>query len=128
MKLRITIDGKTYEADVEVAEEPRARAPQAYGVDPSAVRIPAGGPAPAAAAPSEGSADEDKVCRSRVAGTVVKVVAQPGQVIQPGDTLLVLEAMKMETNITAPVAGKVRSVRVNAGDAVKSGQIVVELE
>ena len=124
MKLRITIDGKTYEADVEVAEEPRARAPQA----PSAVRIPAGGPAPAAAAPSEGSADEDKVCRSRVAGTVVKVVAQPGQVIQPGDTLLVLEAMKMETNITAPVAGKVRSVRVNAGDAVKSGQIVVELE
>jgi biotin carboxyl carrier protein len=63
-----------------------------------------------------------------VAGTVVKVVVQPGQVIQPGDTLLVLEAMKMETNITAPVAGKVRSVRVSAGDAVRSGQIVVELE
>jgi methylmalonyl-CoA carboxyltransferase 1.3S subunit len=128
VKLRITIDGKTYEADVEVAEEPRARAPQAYGVDPSAVRVPDGGPAAAAPAPSDRPADEDKVCRSRVAGTVVKVVAQPGQVIQPGDTLLVLEAMKMETNITAPVAGKVRTVRVSAGDAVKSGQIVVELE
>ena len=128
MKLRITIDGKTYEADVEVADEPRARPPQAYGVEPSAVRIPAGGPVPAATTTSEGPADEDKVCRSRVAGTVVKVIAQPGQVIQPGDTLLVLEAMKMETNITAPVAGKVRTVRVSAGDAVKSGQIVVELE
>ena len=127
MKLRITIDGKTYEADVEVAEEPRARAPQPYGVEPSAVRIRAGGPAPAAT-PTDAPADEDKVCRSRVAGTVVKVVAQPGQVIQPGDTLLVLEAMKMETNITAPVAGKVRTVRVSAGDAVKSGQVVVELE
>jgi methylmalonyl-CoA carboxyltransferase small subunit len=127
VKLRITIDSKTYEVDVEVAEEPRARAPQAYAVEPAAVRIPAGGPAPTAA-PTDGPADEDKVCRSRVAGTVVKVVAQPGQVIQPGDTLLVLEAMKMETNITAPVAGKVRALRVSAGDAVKSGQIVVELE
>jgi biotin carboxyl carrier protein len=127
VKLRITIDGK-YEVDVEVAEEPRVRAPLGYGIEPSAVRIPAGGPAPAAAPSGEEPADEDKVCRSRVAGTVVKVVAQPGQVIQPGDTLLVLEAMKMETNITAPVAGKVRTVRVSAGEAVKSGQIVVELE
>ena len=127
MKLRITIDSKTYDVDVEVAEETRVRAPQGSVVEPSAVRIPAGAAAPVAPR-GEAPADEDKVCRSRVAGTVVKVVAQPGQVIQPGDTLLVLEAMKMETNITAPVAGKVRTVRVSAGEGVKSGQIVVELE
>ena len=129
MKLRITIENKTYEVDVEVADDAQTRLPGGTRVEPSAVRVPAAGDAPAVqpAAPAE-PVDEDKVCRSRITGTVVKVVAQPGQSIQPGDTLLVLEAMKMETNITAPVAGKVRAVIVAPGDGVKSGQVVVELE
>jgi len=42
--------------------------------------------------------------------------------------LLVLEAMKMETSVTAPVAGKVAAVKVAAGDSVQAGQIVVEFE
>jgi methylmalonyl-CoA carboxyltransferase small subunit len=71
---------------------------------------------------------EDKVCRSPIAGIVVKVTAQPGQSIQTGDTLLVLEAMKMETNITAPVSGKVLKINVGQGDAVQGGQVLVEFE
>jgi methylmalonyl-CoA carboxyltransferase small subunit len=55
-------------------------------------------------------------------------VAQPGQTLQVGDILLVLEAMKMETNITAPVAGKVAAIKVGPGESVQSGQIVVEFE
>ena len=51
-----------------------------------------------------------------------------GSRIQHGDVLLVLEAMKMETNITAPVAGKIAAISVNPGDSVKAGQVVVELE
>jgi biotin carboxyl carrier protein len=46
-------------------------------------------------------------------------------VIQPGDLLFVLEAMKMETEITAPIAGKVGEVKVNVGESVKSGQVVL---
>jgi biotin carboxyl carrier protein len=42
--------------------------------------------------------------------------------------MIVLEAMKMETNVTSPVAGKVKSVNVKAGDAVKVNQILVEFE
>jgi len=42
--------------------------------------------------------------------------------------MIVLEAMKMETNVTAPVAGKVKSVNVQPGDAVKVNQILVEFE
>jgi methylmalonyl-CoA carboxyltransferase small subunit len=72
--------------------------------------------------------DEDKVCRSPVSGIVVRVAAQAGQSLQVGDILLVLEAMKMETNITAPVAGKVKAVKVAPGESVQSGQIVVEFE
>ena len=45
-----------------------------------------------------------------------------------GDILLVLEAMKMETNITAPSPGKIAAIRVNQGDSVQAGQVVVEFE
>ena len=66
-------------------------------------------------------ADEGKVCRSPCSGTVSKISAQAGQTIQVNDVLLVLEAMKMETVITAPIAGKVAKVNVNVGDAVQQG-------
>jgi biotin carboxyl carrier protein len=54
--------------------------------------------------------------------------AQPGQAIQPNDELMVLEAMKMETTITSPVAGKIARVNAAVGDSVQGGQVVVEFE
>jgi methylmalonyl-CoA carboxyltransferase small subunit len=72
--------------------------------------------------------NEEKVCRSPVSGIVVRIVSQPGQSLQVGDILLVLEAMKMETNITAPVAGKVKMIRVGQGESVQAGQLLVEFE
>jgi methylmalonyl-CoA carboxyltransferase small subunit len=129
VKLKITVDNKTYEVDVEAAEPESAapNPPRGYVVEPAAVRVPAS--APVAPPPSAaGPADEGKVCRSPISGIVTKVSAQPGQSIQSGDILLVLEAMKMETNITAPVSGKVAKVNVNIGDGVQNGQILVEFE
>ena len=73
-------------------------------------------------------ADEAKVCRSPIAGMVTRVNVQPGQQIQPNDLLLVLEAMKMETNVTSPVAGKVKNVKVAQGDGVQLNQVLVEFE
>ena len=131
MKLKVTIDGRTYEVEVEAAEsEPQAPpAPRQFVVNPAPVKVPAG-PAPAAAPPAASGApvDEAKVCRSPVSGIVVRVAAQVGQTLQTGDVLLVLEAMKMETNITAPAAGKIAAIKVNQGDSVQSGQVVVEFE
>jgi methylmalonyl-CoA carboxyltransferase 1.3S subunit len=127
VKLKITIEDKTYEVDVEVAEQER-RLPPGYVVEPAAVRLPAGPSTAPAPSSSSTPVNEKKVCRSPITGTVVRLVAQPGQSIQPGDILVVLEAMKMETNITAPVAGKIATIRVKAGDSVKAEQVVVELE
>lgn len=129
MKLRITVDQKTYEVDVEVAEDDRAPAAPSYAYAPAApTAVPsAPPPLPRPAAP-EGAVSEDKVCRSPVAGVVVRVNAQAGQQIQANDPLLVLEAMKMETNITSPVAGKVKTINANVGDGVQVGQILVEFE
>jgi methylmalonyl-CoA carboxyltransferase 1.3S subunit len=128
VKLKVTVDGKTYEVDVEAAEpEVPVQAPRQFVVQPAPVRVPA---APAAAPPlSQGApVDETKVARSPVSGIVVRIAAQVGQTLQTGDVLIVLEAMKMETNITAPNAGKIASIKVNQGDSVQSGQVVVEFE
>ena len=126
MKLKITVNDKLYEVEVE-ASEPEPQQP--VYLPPTPTRI---GAAPVVAAPAAAGGppveNEDKVCRSPIAGTVTRVLAQPGQTIQPGDVLLVLEAMKMETNITAPIAGKIASLPVKAGDAVQGGQVLVAFE
>ncbi len=126
MKLTITISGKTYEVEVDAAEPEAPAAPMHLsGVNISAAPLRA--PAPTPAAPPETTpVNEDKVCRSPVTGIVVRIAAQVGQTLQPGDVLLALEAMKMETNITAPCAGKIAAIRVNQGDNVQAGQVVVE--
>ena len=125
MKLKITVDGKLYEVDVE-ASEPELARPAPVG---AAARVPAYAPvAPPPRQNGKPVADGAKVCKSPIAGTVVRVLAQPGQAIQVGDVLLVLEAMKMETNITAPVAAKIAAINAKAGEAVQSGQVVVEFE
>jgi methylmalonyl-CoA carboxyltransferase small subunit len=128
VKLNIAIDGKTYEVEVE-AVEPSAPSPLMRGlpVGSAAVRVPAA-PAPSHAASDDKPVDEKKVCRSPVSGIVIRVAAQVGQSLQPGDVMLVLEAMKMETNITAPGPGKIAAIPVNEGDSVQSGQVVVEFE
>ena len=128
MKLKITIDSKQYEVDVDVAEPEAAGAPPRFHqtVESSAARTPV---AVASAPPVESVAvKEDKVCRSPVSGIVASVAAKAGQTLKVGDELLVLEAMKMETQVTASVAGRVASVKVKAGESVHSGQILVEFE
>lgn len=130
MKLKITLDSKVYEVEVEASEpEPEQLPPSGYIMQPGMARVPAPLPSasPVKTAGSE-NVDENKVCRSPINGIVVKVAAQVGQQIQPGDTLFVLEAMKMETNITAPVAGKISKINVAAGDGVQAGLVLVEFE
>jgi methylmalonyl-CoA carboxyltransferase small subunit len=129
LKLKLTVDGKSFEVDVEVYEpEP------SHGYVPAVgqARVPAAVPGPAPATPAAGGgtpvADESKVCRSPFAGVVARVAVQPGQAIEVNDTLMVLEAMKMETVITAPIAGKVARIDANVGDAVQLGQVLVVFE
>lgn len=128
MKLKITVDGKVYEVEVEVAEPDP---PHPAFVPPGAQTIvSAVAPAPAAAAKPSGASvgDENKICRSPFAGVVVRIMGQVGQSLQVNDVLMVLEAMKMETTITAPIAGKIAKVNVKVGEPVQGGQVLVEFE
>ena len=129
MKLRITLDERTFEVEVEVAQEDHANLPPAYPVGTARLS------GSAAAAPAAGGgntpvavADESKACRSPVSGVVVKVIAAAGDKINAGDSILVLEAMKMETNITAPQSGVIASIKVAQGARVQTGDVLVEFE
>ena len=62
-----------------------------------------------------------------LAGTVVKMLVQPGQQVAEGESIAILEAMKMETSVSAPAAGQIVEVRAKSGDSVTVGDVLVTL-
>lgn len=126
MKLRINIDGKQYEADIEVIEEERVE-PVAAVRTPRPKTAGATGPREALATPEISSgATSGNACKSTIVGIVVKVLVSEGQAVKKGEAVLVLEAMKMESNVVAPNDGTVSKIHVAPGDSVKKGQVLVE--
>jgi acetyl-CoA/propionyl-CoA carboxylase biotin carboxyl carrier protein len=61
-------------------------------------------------------------------GTIVKVLVEPGATVEAGQAILVLEAMKMENHINAETSGTVKEIRVAAGDAVGTGDVLAIIE
>jgi len=122
MKLQITVEGNAYEVEVEVLEEDEGASRSSYAPYHP---FPA---TPHAQAHTRDDAADSKICLSPVNGLVIRVHVKPGQPVQPNDLVMVLEAMKMETNIMAPCAAIVKCVRVSPGDSVKLNQILVEFE
>ncbi len=117
----ITVNGKTYVVDVDEQGVPASR---------GQVPAPAAAPAPVAApapAPAPAPAASGKPVKAGVAGKVFKIDAIPGQKVGVGDTLMVLEAMKMEIPVTAPFAGTVASVDVQTGADVTVGQVLATI-
>ena len=92
---------------------------------PAAAAAPAPAPAPAPAAPK--AAAGAKVVEAPLPGTITKVLVKPGQALKAGETVCMMEAMKMENSITVEFAGTVKSVLVEVGAQVQSGQALVEL-
>jgi methylmalonyl-CoA carboxyltransferase small subunit len=117
VKLKITIDGKSYEADVEILEEDEA-AP-----------IPSYPPLPLAAPPSP--AEECwslDACLSPVMGLVIRVNVKCGQKVIEGEIVAVVESMKMENSLSAPRNATVKAIKVKPGDSVKVGQCLIEFD
>ncbi|WP_417595300.1 sodium-extruding oxaloacetate decarboxylase subunit alpha [Oceanospirillum sp.] len=106
----ITVNGQNYV--VQVTE----------GGDISNVQ-PAAAPAPAAAPVVSGG----EPVGAPLAGNIFKVLVNPGQAVQEGDVIIILEAMKMETEVRAPRSGTIGSVDVREGDAVTVGDTLVTL-
>ena len=131
MKLKITVHGVAYEVDVEILDPGEGFvAPALPQVVPLA-RNGASEPTPAARPRSltpAAAAGSEHAVASPIAGTVLEVKCRTGESVSANQVLLVLEAMKMKTSITAPTAGRIKAVPVAAGDTVREGQTLVELE
>jgi len=133
-KYRITVNGKTFDVDVE---EVGAKKSMPSPVSAPVV-VPAPVPAPRAvtaqtpsvipatprpAAPAGGAT----VMKSPLPGKVLKVMATPGSSWKKGDTLLIIEAMKMENEILAPRDCTVEEVAVESNQTVKTGDLLLKL-
>ncbi len=114
MKLRITVEGVRYDVDVEVLDGSTST--------PSSAPSTAAGAAPPA--PSGGESGGGEVT-SPISGAVLSVRVKAGDAVKVNDTLLVLEAMKMESNIASTQTGTIQEVCVNEGDQVSHGQVLV---
>lgn len=123
-KYNVTVNGTTYEVEVEeVGESASAPVAQAPKASPAA---PKAAPAtPKASAPA-GANGKVKVT-SPMPGTILSIGVTVGQSVKKGDTVCVLEAMKMENAIPAPEDGVVASVNVAKGASVNAGDVLVSL-
>ncbi len=118
-KYRVTVNGTTYEVDVEQVGGDSA-SPVANTSAPVTKAPEVAKPAVAPVAAGNG----EKVV-APMPGTILKVNVTPGSAVKKGDSLLILEAMKMENDIVAPCDGTVASVSVSQGASVSTGDILV---
>lgn len=120
----ITVNGIPYDVTVEESGAAAASAPAPVSAPaPAAPSAPAPAAKPAAAPAAQGSVKVE----SPMPGTILDVKTSVGSSVNEGDTLIVLEAMKMENEIVAPSSGTVASVAVSKGDSVEAGQVLVTL-
>lgn len=131
MKLRITLDGVTYEVDVEFVDDegaPATATPTMATSAPAAStpQLQAATKAPTVAAPS--SSGSDMTVTSPLSGTVFKILVKVGDAVETGQDLIILEAMKMETNVVAAGPGTIQNIHVAEGDAVSQGQLLIAFE
>lgn len=108
----ITVDGQVYQVTLrEISEQEAAE---------KAVNAP--NPPKVAPQPAQGTQ-----VPAPMAGNILLIKVKPGDTVQTGDTLLVLEAMKMENEIVAPAQGVISEVLVEIGQSVESGQLLITM-
>ena len=142
MKYVATLNGKKYEVEIERVDEyrpldrgaqvsapapilaaaPAPKAAPAPAAAPAAAPAPAPAPAPAAA-PSAGG----QTVEAPMPGKILDIKVKVGDAVSYGQCVIVMEAMKMETEIVAPAAGTVAAINVSTGDSVETGAVLVTL-
>lgn len=125
MKYKVTLNNRVYEVEVEQGE---AMLVNEYELAAPAVAAPAAPATPAAApaaAPAAGALAAGEVITSPMPGNILKINVTQGQKVNEGDVLIVLEAMKMENEISATKSGTVAQISVTKGAVVETGTPLV---
>jgi biotin carboxyl carrier protein len=127
-RFHITVNGTAY--DVQVEEVAAGGAPAAVSAPAPAAAVAVAAPAPAAApvaAPKVAAAAGATQVNSPMPGNILDIKVTAGQVVTKGQTLVILEAMKMENEIPAPADGTVAGIHVAKGESVDTGALLVSL-
>ncbi|MBQ3127790.1 MAG: biotin/lipoyl-binding protein [Clostridia bacterium] len=126
MKYVVTLNGKNYEVEVNETEAVVTNVSDAvYAPAPVAAPAPAAAPAPEAApAPQAVSAQGTQIV-APMPGSIININVSAGQAVKAGDVLIVLEAMKMENDITAPCDGVVKQVVTVKGATVNTDDVLL---
>ena len=126
MKYVVTLNGKNYEVEVSETEAVVTNVSDAvYAPAPVAAPAPAAAPAPEAApAPQAVSAQGTQIV-APMPGSIININVSAGQAVKAGDVLIVLEAMKMENDITAPCDGVVKQVVTVKGATVNTDDVLL---
>ena len=126
MKYKVTLNNRVYEVEVEQGE---AMLVNEYELAAPAVAAPAApvaaAPAAPAAAPAAGALAAGEVVTSPMPGNILKINVAQGQHVNEGDVLIVLEAMKMENEISATKSGTIAQISVTKGAVVETGTPLV---
>ena len=118
----VTVNGEEYKVEWEKPKEEKP----VVKVQPAATK-----PAPTAAtapAPTPTASVNGHAIKTPLPGVIIDVKVNAGDVVKKGDTVVVLEAMKMENNINADRDGKVIDIKVAKGDAVADGAVLLIIE
>lgn len=128
MKYKVTLNNRVYEVEVEQGEAMLVNEYELAAPAAAATAAPAAAPvatAAPAAAPAAGALAAGEVITSPMPGNILKINVAQGQKVNEGDVLIVLEAMKMENEISATKSGTVAQINVTKGAVVETGTPLV---
>lgn len=116
----VTVNGEQYKVEMEPEKEPEKPKPVVRPVAPA--------PAPASSGVSKASANSQNAVKAPLPGVITEVKVAVGDSVAEGDTVVVLEAMKMANNLDAEKGGKVTAILVQPGQSVMEGDPLVVIE
>jgi len=126
---KVNVNGIPFEVELQkpinAAKHPTMSTPKVQAPQPVAAAAPAAAAAAPAAAPATTGAGN--AVKAPLPGTITELKVQVGQQVAVGDTLLVLEAMKMQNNIESDYAGQVTSIVVKPGETVMEGAVMMTI-
>lgn len=131
-RMIIKVDGKAYDVEIEVLEEDAMEVHAVQNVAPAVNTAKSTSNMAPIAKPKPkkqgGATMEGNILKSPINGVVLEVPVKIGSQVKEGDVVIILEAMKMKTNIYAPTTATIAEINVRNGDNVESGQSLVVFE
>ena len=118
---RIKMNGKTYEMEIDLIEEGKPKKTQPAPVAPKPV-------IPEPVAVEQPGEVNPNAITAPMPGSIIQLMAKAGDEVAEGDVVLILEAMKMENEVCAPRAGKIKAIFVSEGQAVSADAPLFEME